>query len=101
MFTVFRADAWLTKGIAGYLSCLFQKKTFGNNEYRYMIAQVNITTAISGYTLLYVFRQSVTITYCFTEHIHACFSYYFTEHIHACFSYCFREYIDMYFYIIL
>lgn len=38
---VFRSDAWLTKGIAGYLSCLFQKKTFGNNEYRYMIAQVS------------------------------------------------------------
>ncbi|XP_076462232.1 transcription initiation factor TFIID subunit 2-like [Babylonia areolata] len=34
------SDAWLTKGIAGYLSCLFQKKTFGNNEYRYMIAML-------------------------------------------------------------
>ncbi|KAL8598547.1 hypothetical protein ACOMHN_051335 [Nucella lapillus] len=34
------SDAWLTKGIAGYLSCLFQKKTFGNNEYRYMIASL-------------------------------------------------------------
>ncbi|KAK7101291.1 hypothetical protein V1264_024091 [Littorina saxatilis] len=33
-------DAWLTKGIAGYLSCLFQKRTFGNNEYRYMVAML-------------------------------------------------------------
>ena len=40
IFVYFRSDAWLTKGIAGYLSCLFQKKTFGNNEYRYMIAMV-------------------------------------------------------------
>ncbi|CAL1530604.1 unnamed protein product [Lymnaea stagnalis] len=28
------ADAWLTKGITGYLSYLFSKRTFGNNEYR-------------------------------------------------------------------
>ncbi|GFR89331.1 transcription initiation factor TFIID subunit 2, partial [Elysia marginata] len=27
-------DAWLTKGITGYLSYLFTKRTFGNNEYR-------------------------------------------------------------------
>ncbi|XP_059158232.1 transcription initiation factor TFIID subunit 2-like [Physella acuta] len=27
-------DAWLTKGITGYLSYLFSKRTFGNNEYR-------------------------------------------------------------------
>uniref|UniRef100_A0A2C9LKD2 Transcription initiation factor TFIID subunit 2 n=1 Tax=Biomphalaria glabrata TaxID=6526 RepID=A0A2C9LKD2_BIOGL len=28
------SDAWLTKGITGYLSYLFSKRTFGNNEYR-------------------------------------------------------------------
>ncbi|BFZ20925.1 hypothetical protein BsWGS_23965 [Bradybaena similaris] len=27
-------DAWLTKGITGYLSYMFCKRTFGNNEYR-------------------------------------------------------------------
>ncbi|XP_060578386.1 transcription initiation factor TFIID subunit 2-like [Ruditapes philippinarum] len=32
-------DAWLTKGIAAYLTQLFVKKTFGNNEYRHGIAQ--------------------------------------------------------------
>ncbi|KAL4236698.1 Transcription initiation factor TFIID subunit 2 [Mactra antiquata] len=32
-------DAWLTQGIAGYLTNLFVKKTFGNNEYRHCIAQ--------------------------------------------------------------
>ncbi|GFN99666.1 hypothetical protein PoB_002617200 [Plakobranchus ocellatus] len=30
-------DAWLTKGITGYLSYLFTKRTFGNNEYRYWV----------------------------------------------------------------
>ncbi|KAK6179586.1 hypothetical protein SNE40_011910 [Patella caerulea] len=33
------SDAWLPKGIAGYLSMLFIKKTFGNNEFRYVIAR--------------------------------------------------------------
>ncbi|XP_052258217.1 transcription initiation factor TFIID subunit 2-like isoform X2 [Dreissena polymorpha] len=32
-------DAWLPKGIAAYLTQLFVKKTFGNNEYRHDIAQ--------------------------------------------------------------
>lgn len=32
-------DAWLIKGISGYLSSLFRKKLFGNNEYRYFIRQ--------------------------------------------------------------
>ena len=31
------SDNWLKKGIAKYLMGLFVKKTFGNNEYRYMI----------------------------------------------------------------
>ncbi|RUS71095.1 hypothetical protein EGW08_021141, partial [Elysia chlorotica] len=30
-------DAWLTKGITGYLSYLFTKRTFGNNEYRHWV----------------------------------------------------------------
>ena len=33
------SDRWLNKGIAQYLMGLFVKKTFGNNEYRYMIQQ--------------------------------------------------------------
>ncbi|GAB1607249.1 hypothetical protein Ahia01_001008300, partial [Argonauta hians] len=32
-------DAWLTKGIAGYLTGLFVKRSFGNNEYRYFISK--------------------------------------------------------------
>lgn len=32
-------DAWLPKGIAAYLAHIFVKKTFGNNEYRHVIAQ--------------------------------------------------------------
>lgn len=32
-------DAWLTKGIAGYLTGLFIKRSFGNNEYRYFISR--------------------------------------------------------------
>ncbi|KAH8848767.1 Transcription initiation factor TFIID subunit 2 [Schistosoma japonicum] len=30
-------DAWLTFGLAGYLSGLYQKRVFGNNEYRKMV----------------------------------------------------------------
>ncbi len=32
------AAAWLPYGIAGYLAGLYQKRVFGNNEYRYTIA---------------------------------------------------------------
>lgn len=32
------AAAWLPYGIAGYLAGLYQKRIFGNNEYRYLIA---------------------------------------------------------------
>ncbi|KAL5016218.1 hypothetical protein ScPMuIL_005807 [Solemya velum] len=32
------SDAWLTKGISGYLGSLFVKKTFGNNEYRHTVS---------------------------------------------------------------
>jgi transcription initiation factor TFIID subunit 2 len=35
------SDAWLPKGIAGYLTSLYQRKTFGNNEYRHFIAEVS------------------------------------------------------------
>lgn len=31
------SDMWITRGVAGYLTNLFVKKTFGNNEYRYQI----------------------------------------------------------------
>ena len=45
-------DAWLVKGISAYLTQLFVKKTFGNNEYRHGIAQVfsfsNSTTKIKN-----------------------------------------------------
>ncbi|ESP05566.1 hypothetical protein LOTGIDRAFT_228096 [Lottia gigantea] len=34
------SDAWLPKGIAGYLSTLFIKRTFGNNEFRYEINKI-------------------------------------------------------------
>ena len=34
-------DAWLNKGITGYLSYLFCKRTFGNNEYRNMVMRVS------------------------------------------------------------
>ena len=34
-------DAWLTKGITGYLSYLFTKRTFGNNEYRHWVMKVS------------------------------------------------------------
>lgn len=30
-------DAWLTYGLAGYLSGLYQKRVFGNNEYRKIV----------------------------------------------------------------
>lgn len=33
------SDAWLSKGIAGYLTGLFIKRSFGNNEYRYFISR--------------------------------------------------------------
>ncbi|KAK3090048.1 hypothetical protein FSP39_008810, partial [Pinctada imbricata] len=32
-------DAWLPMGISGYLRALYIKKTFGNNEYRFMVAE--------------------------------------------------------------
>ncbi|CAH8561895.1 unnamed protein product [Dicrocoelium dendriticum] len=32
------SDAWLPTGIAGYLSGLYQKRVFGNNEYRRIIS---------------------------------------------------------------
>lgn len=31
------ADAWLTRGISGFLAYDYYKKTFGNNEYRYYV----------------------------------------------------------------
>lgn len=31
------SDAWLTRGISGYLGSMYHKKACGNNEYRYMI----------------------------------------------------------------
>jgi len=34
------SDAWLPKGISAFLTQLFVKKTFGNNEYRHEIAKV-------------------------------------------------------------
>ena len=34
-----RSDAWLTKGIAGYLTSQFRRSSFGNNEYRYQISR--------------------------------------------------------------
>ena len=33
------SDMWLKKGISMYLMGLYIKKTFGNNEYRFMIQQ--------------------------------------------------------------
>ncbi|KAI0209910.1 Transcription initiation factor TFIID subunit 2 [Lamellibrachia satsuma] len=41
------SDAWLPKGIAGYLSSLYRKTSFGNNEYRYWVSQD--LTAIQQY----------------------------------------------------
>src|SRR5699024_1292838 len=31
------ADAWLTRGISGFLAYDYYKKSFGNNEYRYYV----------------------------------------------------------------
>jgi len=36
-----RSDAWLPKGIAGYLASLYRKTSFGNNEYRYWVSKVS------------------------------------------------------------
>ncbi|KAH9284794.1 Transcription initiation factor TFIID subunit 2 [Echinococcus granulosus] len=41
------AGAWLPYGIAGYLAGLYQKRVFGNNEYRYFIA--NEMRSVTGY----------------------------------------------------
>ena len=37
----FRADLWLIRGMALYLTGLFLKKMFGNNEYRYWLMKVS------------------------------------------------------------
>ena len=38
-----RCDAWLPKGLAAYLCSMYRRKAFGINDYRYKIAQVNLT----------------------------------------------------------
>jgi len=36
-----RRDWWLLKGLALYLTSLYTRRAFGNNEYRYNLNQVN------------------------------------------------------------
>jgi transcription initiation factor TFIID subunit 2 len=38
---VSRRDWWLLKGLALYLTSLYTRRAFGNNEYRYNLNQVN------------------------------------------------------------
>uniref|UniRef100_A0A5K3EVL6 Transcription initiation factor TFIID subunit 2 n=2 Tax=Mesocestoides corti TaxID=53468 RepID=A0A5K3EVL6_MESCO len=42
--------AWLPYGIAGYLAGLYQKRVFGNNEYRYLIANEMRTVTMYEHT---------------------------------------------------
>ncbi len=36
-----RRDWWLLKGLALYLTSLYTRRAFGNNEYRYNLNRVN------------------------------------------------------------
>lgn len=40
-FFSLRSDEWVLKGISGYIYGLWMKKTFGVNEYRHWIKEVN------------------------------------------------------------
>ena len=51
-----RSDAWLPKGIAGYLSTLYRKTSFGNNEYRYWVSKVS---TFSSHYLTVAFNATV------------------------------------------
>jgi hypothetical protein len=41
LFFFLRRDWWLLKGLALYLTSLYTRRAFGNNEYRYNLNRVN------------------------------------------------------------
>lgn len=58
------SDTWLPKGISTYLTGLYAKKCFGNNEYREWIQSVSIYKSqyIKSYIIFKLFN-------CFDQHI--------------------------------
>ena len=50
----YRADYWLLSGISKYLTGLFLKKMFGNNEYRHWLKKVHLYSCSTIFRHIFV-----------------------------------------------
>lgn len=55
------SDTWLPKGISTYLTGLYAKKCFGNNEYREWIQSVSFYKSQYAYILFFSFSYLIIL----------------------------------------